>query len=255
MKLRDSIEERLKKDDIILMTHLVLGYPSLEANRQTVAAMVQEGVGLIEMQIPFSEPVADGPIIARANQQAIEGGMRVRDALAFGKEMVQTHDIPFLFMTYYNIIYKFGTEDFLKECAAIGIQGLIVPDLPPEEGQEFLKAAKKHDIAPILIYAPTSTDKRMGQLAEIAEGFIYCVARRGVTGKKTDFDPQFESYIKRCKEAASLPLAVGFGISRREDIEYLTDKAEIAVVGSATIKLVDQEGVEAVGPFIHGLLH
>jgi len=254
MKLQDNINKMLEDEEIILMTHLVLGYPSLEANRETVKQMVANGVGLIEMQIPFSEPVADGPVIAKANQAALAGGIKVKDCLAFAKEMTTEYDTPFLFMTYYNIIFKFGVEDFLKEAKKLGIQGLIVPDLPPEEGQDFLRLAKEYGLAAIMIYAPTSTEARMTELAGYANGFIYCVARRGVTGSKTSFDPQFDNYIKRCRKAAAqLPLAVGFGISSHEDINNLRGKAEIAVVGSATIKLVDQEGVGAVGEFIKGL--
>lgn len=254
MKLTDSIKERLKSENILLMTHLVLGYPSFEANREIIKQMVDNGVSLIEMQIPFSEPVADGPIIAKANQDSIANGTKVRQCLEFAQEMTAAHDIPLLFMTYYNIIFKYGTEAFLKEVKRIGIQGLIVPDLPPEEGKEFLALAKSLDIAAILIYAPTSTDERMVELAGYANGFIYCVARRGVTGSKTQFAPEFDAYIKRCRKAADgLPLAVGFGISYREDIDYLTGKAEIAVVGSATIKLVDEKGVEAVAGFIADL--
>lgn len=254
MKLRDNIQAQLKAEEILLMTHIVLGYPSFEANREVIKQMVDNGVGLIEMQIPFSEPVADGPIIAKANQASIANGSKVKQCLEFAQEMTEAHAIPFLFMTYYNIIYKFSMEKFLTEAKRIGIQGMIVPDLPPEEGGKFLQLAKEHDIAPIMIYAPTSTDERMEKLADYAEGFIYCVARRGVTGSKTNFDPEFDTYIKRCKKAAKhLPLAVGFGISNKEDIDNLRGKAEIAVVGSATIKLVDKKGVDAVGEFINAL--
>ncbi len=253
MKLTDNIKNRLEEKDILLMTHLVLGYPSLDANRQTIAQMVENGVDLIEMQIPFSEPVADGPVIAKANQASLANGTKVRECLAFAEEIIKTHQIPFLFMTYYNILYKFGVEDFILEAERIGIQGLIIPDLPPEEGAEFLALTKEHQIAPILIYAPTSTDERMSMLAAHADGFIYCVARRGVTGSKTSFDPAFEAYIKRCRNATDLPLAVGFGIREKNDIDHLVGKADIAVVGSATINLADEKGVEAIGGFIAGL--
>jgi tryptophan synthase alpha chain len=253
MNLTDNIKNKLKEKDILLMTHLVLGYPSLEANRQTIAQMVENGVDLIEMQIPFSEPVADGPVIAKANQASLSNGTKVRDCLAFAEEIIKTHPIPFLFMTYYNIIYKFGVADLFLEAKRIGIQGLIIPDLPPEEGGEFLALAQEHQIAPILIYAPTSTDERMKQLADHGDGFIYCVARRGVTGSKTSFDPAFEDYIKRCRAATDLPLAVGFGIREKADIDHLIGKADIAVVGSATINLADEKGVAAIGDFIAGL--
>jgi tryptophan synthase alpha chain len=215
--------------------------------------MVENGVDCIEMQIPFSEPMADGPVILKANQDSLALGTSVADCMAFGVEMTKRHDIPFLFMTYYNIIFKYGEERFFKECQSAGIQGLIVPDLPPEMGEEFFRLAKHYQVAPILIFAPTSTDARMTELNRSASGFIYCVARRGVTGKKSEFDDDFDSYLSRCRAATSLPLAVGFGIRCKDDVAAITGKADMAVIGSETIRLVDEKGVEAVGPFISGL--
>ena len=255
MQLEHYIKTELAKPekDILLMTHIVLGYPSLAVNREVIRQMVDNGVELIEMQIPFSEPMADGPTIVRANQEALDTGISVADCMAFGREMCNTHDISFLFMTYYNIVYKYGVEDFFKTSKEYGITGFIIPDLPPEEGEEFLVFAKKYEIAPILIYAPTSTNDRMETLAQHANGFMYCVARKGVTGQKTDFDTEFDTYINRCRTATTLPLAVGFGISSKEDITYLAGKADIGVIGTATINLVNNNGAEAVGPFIKGL--
>lgn len=254
MRLKSNLEAALGHKDVLLMTHIVLGYPSFEANREVVRQMVEGGVDLIEMQIPFSEPMADGPVIIRANQESLARGTKVRECLTFAAEMVATHPIPFLFMTYYNILFKFGETAFFAEAAKIGIQGLIVPDLPPEEGASYLALAREHGIAPVLIFAPTSTDARMRELAEVGDGFIYCVARRGVTGSATSFDEAFYRYIMRCrKEAGGLPLAVGFGIRDREDVAALRGRAEIAVIGSETIRLVDEKGPSAVGPFIAGL--
>jgi len=253
MQLSDHIRNTRREKPILLMTHLVLGYPSFEVNREVIAQMVENGVDLIEMQIPFSEPVADGPVIARACQDSLTGGTRVRQCLEFAAGITATHKIPFLFMTYYNILFKFGVEKFFAEAQRIGITGFIVPDLPPEEGAEFLALADKYNIAPILIYAPTSTDERMRELADHARGFIYCVARRGVTGRQTALTDAVESYLARCRQATDLPLAVGFGIANRADVEYLTGKADIAVIGTATIRLVEEKGPAAVGPFIAGL--
>lgn len=235
------------------MTHLVLGYPSFDVNREVIRQMVDNGVDLIELQIPFSEPVADGPVILKANQDALGGGIKVRDCLAFAAEVAKEHDIPFLFMTYYNILFKYGLESFVNKAAEIGIRGFIIPDLPPEEGVEYLQLVSRKGIAPIQIFAPTSTPERMRFLADNGAGFIYCVARRGVTGTKTDFDAGFNDYISQCREATDLPLAVGFGIRDRDDVLMLEGKVDIAVIGSETIRLVDDRGAEAVGPFIAGL--
>jgi len=253
MQLEDQLQQKLKEKDILLMTHIVLGYPSFEVNRQVIKQMVENGVDCIEMQIPFSEPMADGPIIMKANLDSLHSGTKVDQCLVFGAEMAAAYDIPFLYMTYYNIIYKYGEEKFIKECSRTGITGLIVPDLPPEQSKDFFALAEQHSIAPILIYAPTSTETRMKELDAAGDGFIYCVARKGVTGKKSELDDSFESYMTRCRTATKKPIAVGFGIQDKNDIDRLKGKADMAVIGSQTIKLVDAEGAEAVGPFIAGL--
>ena len=251
--MEQQLRKKLEKKDILLMTHIVLGYPSLEVNREVIKQMVSNGVDCIEMQIPFSEPMADGPVILKANQEALANGTTVDGCFKFAAEIIQEHDIPFLFMTYYNIIFKYGEEAFFKRAADIGMKGFIIPDLPPEMADSFLKLADKYNIAPILIFAPTSTDDRMQELASHGRGFIYCVARRGVTGKKSEFGDDFGAYLSRCKAATNLPLAVGFGIQSKEDIDALRGKADMAVIGSRTIQLVESEGAAAVGPFIAGL--
>ena len=253
MLLEQQLRERLTDKKILLMTHIVLGYPSLEVNREVIAQMAAGGVDCIEMQIPFSDPMADGPVILKANQDSIAAGTTVADCLAFGAEVAGKYDIPFLFMTYYNIVFKYGEERFFQDCRAAGIKGLIIPDLPPEMGGDFFRLAREYQVAPVLIFAPTSTDARMAELNRSAAGFIYCVARRGVTGKRSEFGDDFTTYLARCRAATELPLAVGFGIRSREDIAAIAGKADMAVIGSETIRLVDQEGPQTVGPFIAGL--
>lgn len=253
MELEKILRAKKEEKDILLMTHIVLGYPSLEANREIIRQMVENGVDCIELQIPFSEPMADGPVILKANQDSLANGTTVEECIAFGTEMTETHDIPFLFMTYYNIIFKYGEEKFFDRAKTAGIKGFIIPDLPPEMGNEFFQLADKSGIAPILIYSPTSTASRMEQLDKAANGFIYCVARKGVTGKKSELDSDFTNYLERCRAATRLPIAVGFGIQNKEDIKALNGKADMAVIGSQTIRLVDEKGPEAVGPFIAGL--
>ncbi len=253
MQLEEQLRNKLEQKNILLMTHIVLGYPSFDTNREVIKQMVENGVDCIEMQIPFSEPMADGPVILKANQDAIASGTTIEACLAFGKEMAKSYDIPFLFMTYYNIVFKYGEEAFFKRVKTANIKGLIIPDLPPEQGETFFTLADEYDIAPILIYAPTSTDERMKQLDTFARGFIYCVARRGVTGKKSEFGEDFGEYLNRCRAATTKPIAVGFGIQDREDVSALIGKADMAVIGSQTIRLVDEKGSNAVGPFIAGL--
>jgi tryptophan synthase alpha chain len=236
------------------MTHLVLGYPSLEVNRAVIAAMVAGGVDCIELQIPFSEPMADGPVILKANQEALATGIRVEDCLRFAEEMAAAHPgMGFLFMTYYNIVFRYGEERFLGRTAEIGFKGLIIPDLPPEEGAGYLSGCARLGLAPILFFTPTSTDARMREVAALADGFIYCVARKGVTGGKTSMDANLDTYLARCRAATDLPLALGFGIGNRDDVAMITGKVDMAVIGTRTIRLVDEEGPGAVEAFICGL--
>jgi tryptophan synthase alpha chain len=252
--LQNDIHRALEKQDILLMTHLVLGYPSFAVNRQVVKQMAAAGVELIELQIPFSEPVADGPVIARACQASIAQGTTVEECLAFAAEMAGSHPkVIFLLMTYYNIVFRLGEEAFLNRARWARVRGLIVPDLPLEEGADFYRSARRSGIDPILIFAPTTTEARMHQLEAAADGFIYCVARRGVTGATTAFGPELDAYLERCRAATDLPLAVGFGIRSRADVDHLLGKADIAVIGSETIRIVEEHGPEAVGPFLAGL--
>jgi tryptophan synthase alpha chain len=253
MGLEQKIRESRARKDILLMTHLVLGYPSFDSNRAVIDQMAAAGIDLIELQIPFSEPMADGPMIVKANQEALAHGVKVWQCLDFAAEITREYDLPFLFMTYYNIIYKYGLEQFFQKAREIGIKGLIVPDLPPEESNGYFDLARSLDIAPIQIFSPTSTEERMRYLAGYGAGFVYCVARKGVTGRQSTFNEDFDGYLARCRRATELPLAVGFGISRREDVQFLSGRADIAVIGTATLKLIEEQGEEAVGPFLRGL--
>nr|WP_321466904.1 tryptophan synthase subunit alpha [uncultured Desulfobulbus sp.] len=255
MDLATELRSRLQKKPILLMTHLVIGYPSLAVNREVIAQMAANGVDCIELQIPFSEPTADGPVILKANQQSLDSGTSVEQCFRFGQEMAaEFPSVRFLFMTYYNPVFKYGEEAFLRRVKEIGFCGTIIADLPPEEGATYLATSETLGLAPIQFFTPTSTDARMREVAALAKGFIYCVARRGVTGRQTTFDDSLGSYLARCRQATDLPLAVGFGISNREDVLMLQKKADMAVIGTATIKLVDAQGPAAVGPFIASLL-
>lgn len=235
------------------MTHIVLGYPTFDDAFRIIEKMIENGVDLMELQIPFSEPIADGPIILQANQKALAKGATVQKCIEFAHNVAETFQIPFLFMSYYNILFKYGVHRFSEAMARSGIAGAIVPDLPPEEGGDYLEAMNKYDLSPIFIFSPTTPDERMRYLASFGKGFIYCVARRGVTGVTTDFSGQLEKYLIRCRMATELPLALGFGVKGKEDVDFLKGKADIAVIGSETIRLVDSEGVDAVGGFIKSL--
>ncbi|MBF0621488.1 MAG: tryptophan synthase subunit alpha [Magnetococcales bacterium] len=251
--LKSHITETLKRKPILLMSHLVLGYPSVAENHRVIDAMVANGVDMMELQIPFSEPSADGETIARANQSALDLGFKVDQAFEMFSQVTARHQIPFLIMTYFNIMLARGIERFIADAASSGIRGLIIPDLPLEEAGEAMALAKKYGLDWIQLLTPTTPVDRLVKLGAAAEGFTYCVARKGVTGKETNFD-ELGAYLKQCRKAApSLPLALGFGVRRKADVDALVGQADIAIIGTEGIRIHENEGAEAVGAFFGGL--
>lgn len=252
--LEDKIRALKAQKGLLLMPHLVLGYPSFEANRKIIAAMVKADAEIIEMQIPFSEPMGDGPVILKANDEALKRGTTVAECFAFAREMTALYpDTIFLFMTYYNVLFMRGVGKFVVDAKAAGIQGLIVPDLPPEEGTDYLSACEKERVDPIFLFTPTSKPERLKELAGISRGMIYCVGRKGVTGLKTAMDKSLSELIKRFRAATSLPLALGFGIQEKEDIDAIKNDVDIAIIGTKLITIQQEKGIEAVGVFLKGL--
>jgi tryptophan synthase alpha chain len=252
--LEDKIRAARQHQDILLMTHLVLGTPSFDDNRRLIAEMVGAGVELIELQIPFSEPMADGPVIMKANDEALKKGTRTSACLKFAAEVTaQYPETSFLFMTYANIVFAYGTKEFVAKAAEVGIRGLIVPDLPPEEGADYLSACDKEKIDPVFIFTPTSTPDRLAFVASKSRGLVYGVGRKGVTGTKTTFDDSVTRQIDLYRQATRLPLAIGFGIQSHEDVQAIKGHADIAVLGTKILSLNLEQGAKAVGLFLKGL--
>jgi tryptophan synthase alpha chain len=183
--LEAYLKERRQKQEILLMTHIVLGHPHFDTSLRLVESMVHAGVDLIELQIPFSEPMADGPVILRANQEALSAGSTVERCFEVATEVARRFDIPFLFMSYYNVLFRRGVSQFVARAQEAGLRGAIVPDLPPEEASEYLAAMQEASLSPIFIYSPNTTDERLKVIADYGSGFVYCVARKGVTGSAT----------------------------------------------------------------------
>lgn len=230
-----------------LMTHAVIGYPSLSATKRIVRSMIASGVDLIELQIPFSDPLADGPTIMKACELALSQGIKVKDAFAVMKELSSETTVPFLFMAYYNTVFHYGVEKFVKHAKNAGASGLIVPDMPlDEEGEEhFYALCKRYEMHAIHVVSPASTEERLKKNAVVATGFVYATARQGITGAKAELASQTIQFLSRVKKHFSIPIAVGFGISTKEQVTALTGHAEIAVVGSAIIdKITRGEEVE-----------
>lgn len=233
-----------KENYLKLMTHVIVGYPSLKETEKLVLLMDKVGVDFIELQIPFSDPLADGPTIMKASEKALENGIRVKDAFEVARKLSKEVSVPLLFMAYYNNVFKYGVKKFCKDAKEAGISGLIVPDVPiEEEAQEhFMEHCEKHNLHHIHVISPASTDERLKKNAQVSKGFIYCTARQGITGAKDELDPKIGEFLKRVRQYFSIPIAVGFGISKREHLKQLGTNVDIAIVGSAIIDIIERSG-------------
>jgi len=238
----------------MVMTHVVCGYPSFEDNWKELEIMQEFGVDLVELQFPFSEPSADGPLFVKANQEAVASGVHVEDCFAFMKKVTDHFSFKVVMMGYYNTVFKTGHRAFLERLKEAGGEGFILPDLPVEEAKELHDLADELDLSPIVLMTPTNTDARLKELAEHADGFIYTVARKGVTGSNTDMNQEVAEFIDRCKQFTDIPLAVGFGVSDSNDVEFIGKHADIAVIGTAALKAWEQGKETALRAFFQQLL-
>ena len=253
--LESIIKQHIKnKDNILLMTHLVLGYPSFEKNKQLVEQMSMAEVELIELQIPYSDPISDGPIINEANQTSLQLGTTVEKCFNFITDICKNYpNISFLCMSYCNILFRYGFDAIIERSASLGIEGWIVPDLPPEQASRYISACKINCIDPIFIFTPYNTLERLKIIDRYASGMIYCTLRGGVTGTKTELNENLLQFLKSYRQATDLPLAVGFGIQEKKDLQQLKNKVEIAVIGSKIIDIQRTQDADAVGKFLAGI--
>ncbi len=254
MVLENYLRQRLETKQLLVMAHVVCGYPSFDDNWRALEIMAEFGVDLVELQFPFSEPSADGPLFVKANQAAIADGVHTRDCFAFMKKVSAHFPFKVLMMGYYNTAFKLGSAAFIENLVAAGGCGYILPDLPIEEAQELNDLASKAGLAPIVLMTPTSTPQRLGQLGEAGQGFIYAVARKGVTGGETAMDADLADYIQHCRGFTALPIGVGFGISQRADVDFLRGKADIAIIGTAALKAWEEAGEKGLRGFFAKLL-
>lgn len=238
----------------LIMTHVVCGYPSFEDNWKELEIMAEFGVDLVELQFPFSEPSADGPLFVKANQKAIDNGVHVADCFAFMQKVSAAFPFKVLMMGYYNTVFKTGHLSFLQQLKDAGGEAFILPDLPIEEAGELHRIAKQLDLSPIILMTPTNSDARLQQLAEHADGFIYTVARKGVTGSSTKMNSEVAEFIARCRKFSDLPLAVGFGVSAKADIEFISQYGDIAVIGTAALKAWEDGRESGLRAFFQQLL-
>lgn len=234
---------------------ITCGDPDLETTGRAVRAAVQNGADLIELGIPFSDPTAEGPVIQGANIRALKGGVTTDAIFTFVKELRKDIQVPMVFMTYANVVYSYGAEKFISACKEIGIDGLILPDLPFEEKEEFLPLCHQFEVDLVSLIAPTSR-QRIAMIAKEAEGFIYIVSSLGVTGTRSEIKTDLASIVKAVRESSSVPCAIGFGISTPEQAKKMADLSDGAIVGSAIIKLLEKYGKEAppyIGEYVKSM--
>ena len=224
---------------------ITCGAPSLEVTEQIVYAMEEAGADLIELGIPFSDPTAEGPVIQAANVRALSGGVTTDKIFDMVRRIRQKTSIPMVFMTYANVVYSYGTERFAKMAAEIGMDGLILPDVPFEEKEEFAVPFKEQGLDLISLIAPTSHE-RIAMIAKEAEGFVYCVSSLGVTGMRSQITTDIGAMVELVKKQKDIPCAVGFGISGPEQAKKMAAQSDGVIVGSAIVKLCEKYGADCV---------
>jgi len=238
-----------------LIPYVTVGYPDIEATLKVVPLLAQSGADIVELGIPFSDPLADGVTIQKSSFHALQNGVTPRLCLELAKQLREKVDIPLVFMTYFNPVLGYGLEEFCAAGAESGISGLIIPDLPPEEGSELEAASRKQGLDLIYLLAPTSTEGRIKLAAKRSRGFIYLVSVTGVTGARERLPTDLEAFVNRVRKIAAQPLCVGFGISTPEQAGQIAHIADGVIVGSRIIQLMESgdDFTAPVGSFIKGL--
>ena len=235
---------------------ITCGDPDLATSAQNIRAAASAGASLIELGIPFSDPTAEGPVIQGANLRALRSGTTTDKIFDLVRDLRRDVTVPMVFMTYANVVFSYGADRFIKTCADIGIDGLILPDLPFEEKGEFSSICRKYDVDLISLIAPTSRD-RIAMIAKDAEGFIYLVSSLGVTGVRSEINTDLESLVKIIRENTNVPVAIGFGISTPEQAKKMSSISDGAIVGSAIIKIIEQYKKDSpahVGEYVRSMV-
>lgn len=239
----------------VFIPFITVGDPDTETTKKSVLEMVKNGADLIELGIPFSDPTAEGPVIQGANIRALSGGITTDKVFDFVRSVRKDVSVPMVFMTYANVVFSYGAEKFIGTCAEIGIDGIILPDLPFEEKGEFFPVCEKCGVDLISLIAPTS-ESRIAMIAKEAQGFLYIVSSLGVTGTRTEITTDLSSIIKVVRENTDIPCAIGFGISTPEQGKKMAGLSDGAIVGSAIIKILEQYGKDApahIGEYVKSM--
>jgi tryptophan synthase alpha chain len=257
-RISQTFEYLQKTHERALIPYVTAGDPDLEMTKRLVREMVRRGADIIEIGVPFSDPLADGPIIQRASQRALQGGTTLRKILQTVSELRHEVDVPLVLMTYYNPVFRYGEEAFVADALDAGVDGIIVPDLPPEEGQSIIELTTDTPLEMIFLAAPTSTSARLALISEASRGFIYYVSRLGTTGVRDHLADDLRIMLEKVRASTSKPIAVGVGVSTPEHVRLVAELADGVVVGSAILKLIEEledraDRLEHVGDFVAAL--
>ena len=238
-----------------LVAYITVGYPSIEATLKVVPLLAGSGCDMVELGIPFSDPLADGTTIQKASFCALQNGVTPRLCLEIARQVSQMIEIPLVFMTYFNPVFSYGLGEFCGACASSGVDGLIIPDLPPEEGMELEAVTQRHGLDLIYLLAPTSTEERIRLVANRSRGFIYLVSVTGVTGVRDKLPPGLDAFVGRVRKMACQPICVGFGISTPEQARQVAEVADGVIVGSRIVQLMEAEDefMAPVQDFVRGM--
>ncbi len=256
-RIKLKFEELREKNRKALITFITAGDPDLKGTIRLVKEMEAKGADIIELGVPYSDPIAEGPVIQRANERALKNNIKIKDIMIAVEEMRKDVTVPLVYLLYFNCILQYGPDKFFFDCKVSGIDGVIIPDLPFEEQSEIRDVAEKHGIDIITLVSPTSKD-RVERIAKDAKGFIYCVSSLGVTGVRNEFRTDFDEFFSYINKVTDVPKAIGFGISTPDQIRKLKRYSDGLIVGSAIVRQIEnssniEEAVRNVGDFVDSL--
>lgn len=257
-RIEEKFNRLKEKKEKAFIPFLTLGYPDLSSTERLVLELEEKGADFIELGIPFSDPLADGPVIQTASNEALKNGVTLEKAIKFVKKLREKTQVPLIFMGYYNPIFKMGEKKFIQKACQAGVDGVIVADLPPEEAQVLSRCARENGIALIFLLTPVSSDYRIRLVSSISQGFIYCVSYTGVTGKIGVKERKLSLLVRKIRSLSSTPVAIGFGVSSPQEAEEISHLADGVIVGSAIIRRImenknKEDMVEKVGEFAFSL--